>query len=233
MRMQVKWNHIIAEINQAAGSYLLAVSGGVDSVFMLHFIRQHFGGRLKVAHFNHHLRPEADDEELFVKRLCDELSVECVVGHGDPSTMRAARSLEAEARNQRYHFLRDVLPDSALIVLGHHANDQLETIILRAMRGYPHDNLRMRKRDGDRYRPLLDVPKEVIVRQATTRGYQWREDASNQDLDHERNWVRHELIPQMNARRNVLKSMVYTARESEADPLGQGDERRDDMTPGL
>lgn len=209
--MQVKWNQIIEEIRTSADAYLLAVSGGVDSIFMLRFMAKNSGKPLRVAHFNHGLRGQSVLEEELVRRLCAELGLECHVGHGDVGRMRAAASLEAEARRQRYEFFAGVKRPGELLMTGHHANDQLETIILRLMRGYPHDQLRIQKYAGDRYRPFLDVPKAVIVEQATRRGYKWLEDASNADPTHERNWVRNELIPEMSKRRNVLRSIVHTS----------------------
>jgi tRNA(Ile)-lysidine synthetase-like protein len=209
--MQVRWNQIIDEIKGAADAYLLAVSGGVDSIFMLQFMAKNTGKPLRVAHFNHGLRDQSVEEEQLVRKTCADLGLECHVGYGDPSKMRAAASLEAEARAQRYQFFSAVRRQEELLMTGHHANDQLETIILRLMRGYPHDKLSMRKFAGSRYRPFLEVPKALIVEQATRRGYQWMEDASNADSTHERNWVRNELIPEMSKRRNVLKSIVYTS----------------------
>ena len=209
--MQVQWNDIIEEIRTTAEAYLLAVSGGVDSVFMLRFMAKNSGRPLRVVHFNHGLREQSAVEEQLIRNQCGELGLELHVGYGDPDRMRSSRSLENEARRQRYSFFGSVRSDDELLVTGHHANDQLETIILRMMRGYPHDNLRIRRRDGDRYRPFLDVPKTVIVEQATRRGYRWMEDDSNADVRHERNWVRHVLIPEMSTRRNILKSMVFTA----------------------
>lgn len=209
--MQIKWNQIIAEIKRSADAYLLAVSGGVDSIFLLHFMAKNSGKPLRVAHFNHGLRDQSAEEERLVQRTCESLGLECHVGYGDADRMRSASSLEAEARRQRYQFFSTVKRPGELLMTGHHANDQLETIILRLMRGYPHDQLRMRKCSGDRYRPFLDVPKSAIVEQATRRGYEWMEDASNSDPTHERNWVRNELIPEMSKRRNVLRTIVHTS----------------------
>jgi tRNA(Ile)-lysidine synthase len=209
--MQVKWNQIIAEIRASANAYLLAVSGGVDSIFMLHFVAKNSGTPFRVAHFNHGLRDQSVEEQRLVFKTCESLGLECHVGYGDADRMRAAPSLEAEARRQRYQFFSTVKRSGELLMTGHHANDQLETIILRLMRGYPHDRLRMLKYAGDRYRPFLDVPKAVILEQATRRGYEWMEDASNADPTHERNWVRNELIPEMSKRRNVLRSIVHTS----------------------
>jgi tRNA(Ile)-lysidine synthase len=214
--MQTRWNHIIAEIKATADAYLLAVSGGVDSIFMLRFMAKNSGKPLRVVHFNHGLREQSATEEQLVKRHCDDLGLECHIGHGDVSRMHASTSLEAEARRQRYEFFSGIKQPGELLMTAHHANDQLETIILRLMRGYPHDQLRIQKFSGDRYRPFLDVPKAEIIEQATRRGYEWLEDASNGDSKHERNWVRNELIPQMAARRNVLRSIVHTSATAAA-----------------
>jgi tRNA(Ile)-lysidine synthase len=220
--MQVQWNAIINEIRTTGDAYLLAVSGGVDSIFMLEFMVKNSGKRLRVAHFNHGLRSQAVEEEALVRDVCAKHGLELHVGHGDPEAMRAATSLEAEARDQRYAFFSGVKSPDELLTMGHHANDQLETIVLRLMRGYPHNNLRIRRRDGDRYRPFLDVPKAAMISQARQRGYRWLEDDSNDDVRHERNWVRHVLIPEMMKRRNVLKSIVYSSRtdadDNDADP---------------
>lgn len=221
--MQVSWNKIIDEIRSASDAYLLAVSGGVDSVFMLEFMVRNSGRPLRVAHFNHGLRAESGAEEELVRDLCARHGLELHVGYGDPEAMRASPSLEAEARRQRYAFFAEVRSKDELLVTGHHANDQLETIVLRMMRGYPHDNLRIRKRAGSRYRPFLDVPKTEIVEQAKRRGFRWLEDASNDDIQHERNWVRNVIIPEMAKRRNILKTIVFTSKEAEG--------REDDDVP--
>lgn len=211
--MQVKWNSLIKEIRETGDAYLLAVSGGVDSIFMLNFFAKNAGKPLRVVHFNHRLRDQSAEEEALVRATCERLGLTLVVGYGDPERMRAAESLEAEAREQRYKFFSEVRAAGELLVTAHHANDQLETMLLRMMRGYPHDNLVIRKRAGNRYRPFLSVPKETIVEQATRRGYVWMEDQSNHDTVHERNWVRHKIIPMMEERRNVLKSMVLSPEE--------------------
>jgi tRNA(Ile)-lysidine synthase len=229
--MQVAWNRIIEEVRSTSPAYLLAVSGGVDSVFMLRFMAKNSGRPLRVAHFNHGLRDQSVEEEALIRDMCAELGVECFVGHGDPEAMRSAGSLEAEARRQRYAFFDGIKAPNELIVTGHHANDQLETILLRLMRGYPHDHLRMRQLTGDRYRPFLFVPKAEIVAQATRRGYRWLEDASNDDLKHERNWVRHVIIPEMSKGRNILKSMVYSSLEAESERVEAAEDQYRNPNP--
>lgn len=211
--MQVKWKSLINEVQSTGDAYLLAVSGGVDSVFMLNFFAKNANKPLRVAHFNHGLRDQANDEEALIRDLCRKHDIPVSVGYGDPDKMRASDSLEGEARAQRYAFFTNLRQENELLVTAHHANDQLETIILRMMRGYPHDNLVIRKRAGYRYRPFLAIPKETIVGQATKQGLTWMEDESNADTVHERNWVRHEVIPLMSERRNVLRSMVLSPED--------------------
>lgn len=206
--MQVRWREIIEEINSTADRYLLGVSGGIDSMFMLDFFHRNCAVPFRVVHFNHGLREVAAEEEAFVRNWCDRKDVTLHVGHGDPEAMRAAKSLEAEAREQRYGFMNSILMRDELIVTAHHANDQLETVLMRLMRGYPPDQLRMRKRTADKYRPFLMVPRADIEMQARNRRLQWMEDESNTDVAHERNWMRHVIIPQLMERRNILKTIA-------------------------
>jgi len=214
--MPIAWRRIADEINASSERYLLCVSGGVDSMFMLDFFHRQCRRPFRVAHFNHALRPAADREEALVRGWCTGNGIAFVSGRGDPEAMRSASSLEAEARRQRFSFFEENRLPEEMLVTAHHANDQLETVLLRLMRGYPETELRMQKfRDG-RYKPFLSVPKEEIVRQATARGLRWAEDESNQDLAIERNWVRNVLVPQMMERRNVLQTIGL--REAPAVP---------------
>lgn len=206
--MQVRWRDIIDEINSTSERYLLGVSGGVDSMFMLDFFHRNCAVPFRVVHFNHGLRAASVEEEAFVRSWCGRRDVGLIVGHGDPDAMRAADSLEAEARDQRYGFMNSIRREDELIVTAHHANDQLETVLMRLFRGYPADQLRMRRRTADKYRPFLMVPRADIERQAATRRLEWMEDESNTDVAHERNWMRHVIIPQIMERRNILKTVA-------------------------
>lgn len=205
--MNIPWRKIAAEIDQSASSYLLCVSGGVDSMFMLDFFYRNCKKPFRVAHFNHKLRNTAERDEAFVTDACQTIGVECLVGIGNPEKMRQATSLEAEARDQRYAYYETIRLDTDMLVTGHHANDQVETVLLRLMRGYPDDKLRMKKIDEIRYKPFLDVPKDVIVDRARHLGLKWVEDETNHDTVHERNWVRHVLVPQMMERRNIIRTI--------------------------
>mgnify|MGYP002622636636 FL=1 len=213
--MSVHWRSIIAEIKATSSGYVLAVSGGLDSMFLLDVFERNLPSAFRVAHFDHGLRDASADEQRFVRNWCASRGVEFHGGRGDPEAMRTASSMEAEARRQRYGFLESLLGPGELVVTAHHANDQIETVIMRLMRGVPEGKLRMRKVEGRRYRPLLGVPRADIERQAKARGLEWMEDASNADLKHERNWVRHVLVPQMMERRNVLKTIGLQSNDGE------------------
>lgn len=223
--MSINWRSIKKTINETAPGYLLAVSGGVDSIFMLDFFRRNCSAPFSVAHFDHRLRPSSIDDANFVERTCRKLDIPLHLGHGDPEKMKAAPSLEAEARRQRYEFFESVLPDSHLIVLGHHANDQAETVLLRLMRGYPDDSLRMNELNGNRFRPFLELTKDEILKQAHLRELEWHDDPTNECLDHERNWVRHILLPQMMEKRNVIKTIgkKTTKKRNTVDTFSEDD----------
>lgn len=204
------WRAIRDEINGGVagrGRYLLAVSGGVDSMFLAEFFHRNCRLPFRVAHFDHALRPASIAEREMVAAWCADRGVAFLTARGDPQAMRDAPSLEAEARVQRYAFMEGVRHPDEMLVTAHHANDQLETVLMRLMRGYPDTNLRMLRVDADRYKPLLSVPKETILAQARARGVRWMEDESNASLDMERNWVRNSLVPQMMERRNVLRTI--------------------------
>ena len=205
--MQVAWRRIIEDVNRTAEGYLLAASGGVDSMFMADFFLRNCRVPFRMAYFDHGLRESSGEDGALVREWCIPHGIPFVLGRGDPDAMRLAPSLEAEARRQRYGFLEAALLPCELLVTAHHANDQVETVIMRLMRGVPEGSLRMKRLSGRRFRPFLSVPKSEILRRASERGLGWVEDLSNDDLRHERNWVRHVLIPQMMERRNILRTI--------------------------
>jgi tRNA(Ile)-lysidine synthase len=122
----------------AGASIVVGVSGGADSVALLHLLHQ-LGYSVTAAHLNHSIRgAEADGDEAFVKDLCKKLGIECVTAKTDVPALAKAKgiSLEMAAREARHEFFRSVLrPPSSVICLAHHADDQLETFFLRAARG--------------------------------------------------------------------------------------------------
>lgn len=187
------------------GRVVVALSGGGDSVALVHVLRELEGdGHVRIAalaHFNHQLRGGAADEDAaFCRTLADGLDVPFEEGTAD---VRAAarglgRSVEDAARLLRYEFLDAVAErlGADAVAVGHSRDDQAETFLLRLLRGAGSQGLAaILPRAGRVIRPLLDVPRADLRAYAAERGLAFREDASNRDVSIPRNRVRHELIP--------------------------------------
>jgi len=187
----------------AGDRVLVAVSGGADSVALLHLLHS-LGHQLdlvlSVAHLDHGIRPESVDDADFVRRLCRDLDVSLTVERVDlPSLARERRQgLEEAARDVRRSFLLEVAgrEGSAAIALGHHRGDQAETFLHRLVRGSGTTGLAaMQPKSGPFIRPLLEVSKAQILDYLARHGLGHVEDGSNADLALTRNRIRHELLP--------------------------------------
>jgi tRNA(Ile)-lysidine synthase len=185
---------------------VVAVSGGPDSVALLHVLvrlTDAYRLRLTVAHLNHGLRgAEADGDEVFVRDLASGLGIPWVSRKADISRLRSGkgRSLEEIGREERYRFLQETAAacGAARIALGHHRDDQAETILLNLIRGSGTEGLcgMPPVRDGGRIiRPLLEVGREEIVAFLSRQGAGYRTDSSNRDSLFLRNRVRNGLMP--------------------------------------
>lgn len=193
------------------GRILVAVSGGVDSVVLLHLLQGWATERnwqLIVAHLNHQLRGRSSAaDERFVRRLAGTLGLPVVTERADVRALaRQGRlSLEMAARTIRHEFLARAAAraNTRLIALAHHADDQVELFFLRLFRGSGGEGLAgMDWRSSSPanpeiqlIRPLLDVSRAALREFALARGITWREDASNASPDILRNRIRHELLP--------------------------------------
>jgi len=191
---------VLAAAGVGATSRLcVALSGGVDSVVLLHTLaalRARVGYALTAAHVHHGLSVHADDWRAFCRDLCAALAVdfqafEVVVPVSDPD------GLEAAARRERQRALRSVPAD--WLVFGHHQDDQAETVLFRLLRGTGVRGMTaMASIEGGapgRLRPLLGLRRAELVAHARARGFAWVEDESNADRRFTRNRLRHEVLP--------------------------------------
>ncbi len=179
---------------------LVALSGGVDSVTLLHLLRDAaptFGLRLAAAHFDHRMRDGSAADAGWVAALCAEWSVPLV-----SAAAAAPPASEAAAREVRYRFLRRAAAGAgaARIATAHHADDQVETILFRLARGTGVRGMRgIPARRGGVVRPLLPFRRAEIVAHARAGHLAWREDPSNGETRFARNRIRHDILPRLRA----------------------------------
>ncbi len=177
---------------------IAAVSGGADSVCLVHLLREAQVNLAGVAHFNHKLRGEASEEdERFVSSLAARLELPFYRAEGRPGD----GNLEQEARRDRRAFFLSLLRDGVCdrVALAHTRDDQAETVLFRVLRGSGLTGLagiHPVTEDGV-IRPLIGVTRGEVLEFLRSRGIEWREDASNLDLRFARNRIRHSLLPQL------------------------------------
>lgn len=183
---------------------VVAVSGGIDSVVLLHLfgvVKDSLNLGLGVAHFNHRLRAkESDGDEEFVRVLAREAGLPFYRSSLPPRSSTSHENLEAYARRLRYRFLEEVRKDGDYdwIATGHHADDQAETVLMRVMEGSGIRGLTgIQPRRCQIIRPMLPFTRDQLREYAQARNLTYREDSSNLDRKLERNYVRHELIPRI------------------------------------
>jgi tRNA(Ile)-lysidine synthase len=175
------------------GKYVVAVSGGVDSVSLLRMLYEQSGLELVVAHFDHGIRPDSVEDAAFVKKIAQSygLLFETEAGGLGPTAS------EAVAREARYAFLRRVQEKygADAIMTAHHQDDVIETAIINLLRGTHRKGLSSLASRPGLERPLLGASKRDIIDYAEQYGLEWRDDPSNQDTRYLRNYVRHKLMP--------------------------------------
>ncbi|HIY21127.1 MAG TPA: tRNA lysidine(34) synthetase TilS [Candidatus Flavonifractor merdigallinarum] len=205
----------------AGGTVLCAVSGGADSVCLLHLLHslaETRGFTLHAAHFDHQLRGEfSTADAVFVENLCKEWKLPFHLGRGNVAAAAAERGgIEEIARTMRYAFLEETAQEigADLIATAHNAGDNVETVFLHLLRGTGLQGLTgIPPRRGALVRPLLTTPRTDIEAYLRAHHLTWREDASNADDTYTRNYIRHQLIPQMEARNpRFLAGMERTIR---------------------
>jgi tRNA(Ile)-lysidine synthase len=206
---------------------LVGVSGGPDSVVLLDALAAlapESGWTLHVAHFNHQLRgAEADADEAFVRELAAGHGLEFRAGRGDARAFAAEAKLSIEdaARRLRHGFFQETARALGLakLALGHTADDQVETLLQRLLRGAGTRGLAAMRAANQLgaltvVRPLLGVWKAEVLGYARQRGLEFRLDASNSDSRFQRNKIRHELIPALERDYNpALKTLLHQTAE--------------------
>lgn len=216
---------------RAGDAVVVAVSGGPDSVALLHLLcelREARPLQFSVAHFDHDLRGrESAEDAIFVGNLAEELGLPFHPGRGNVLALKEKEglSLEEACRELRYKFLREAAERTGArrVALGHTADDQAEEFLLRLIRGSGARGLSGMPfiREGIFVRPLLDASRADILSYLTANKFSFRTDSSNDARGFLRNRIRHDLLPVLesdfNPRiRRILLQTASILREDEA-----------------
>ncbi|MBI2592102.1 tRNA lysidine(34) synthetase TilS [Candidatus Saccharibacteria bacterium] len=199
------------------GKYVIAVSGGVDSMVLLDILAKQAKSQelkaksrgyqlsanscqLVVAHFNHGIRKDSNQDEELVRQSARKYSLSCEVGYGN----LGKDASEETARQARYAFLEKIKKqyNADAIITAHHQDDLIETAFLNILRGTGRlglSSIRSRRI----VRPLLHIPKRQILNYAKKKKLNWREDQSNVNTNYLRNYLRVHIIPKLTAERRT------------------------------
>ena len=208
------------KVHLQASRWVLAVSGGLDSMCLLHALvklqQDHHCPPLSVIHINHGLQLQADQWQQLVENQCQAYGLVCF-SHKVVlcAQQRRQLGLEATARNARYEVFKQHLQPDEVLLLGQHADDQSETLFLRLLRGAGVAGLRAMPQQrklglGCLVRPLLSVRQTDLNDYAKAHGLTWCEDPSNQNSDFDRNYLRHQVMPLLRRRWPALDDRVAT-----------------------
>ncbi len=195
------------------GKYVVAVSGGVDSVVLLDVLSKIPNLQLIVAHFDHGMREGSVEDRKFVANLARKYRLPFEFGEGK----LGPDASEEIARKVRYLFLYDTREKygAKAVITAHHQDDAIETVILNLLRGTGRKGLSSLQNKGTLLRPLLDWTKEDIKAYAKKQKLSWREDPTNVDTRFTRNNIRHNIMPKLSvAQRKKFVDLIKRAGDT-------------------
>lgn len=212
--------HLIAE----GDKILIGLSGGADSVYLLNFLvklREEEPLQLYVVHVNHGIRgAEAEADEAFARRYAEKLQVDFEAVSLDVPRLAAEQGMSEEetGRYYRYQSFRQIMEREGCnkIAVGHHRDDQAETLLFQLIRGSGLRGLgAMRPYQDGIIRPLLQISRKQIESELRAEGICWQEDSTNQDSLYARNKIRGQLIPylQRELQPEVVEHLAGTAEQ--------------------
>ena len=213
------------------GTVVVAVSGGPDSVALLRGLHAVCSGarwQLMAAHVNHQLRESSDLDEAFVRNLCQSSKIELHVERVDVRQVKdqQGEGIEMAARTVRYDYLQRLATKykASYIATGHTADDQVETILHRILRGTGLRGLSgipdMRALDAscELIRPMLRITREEVIRFLEKESQDFMTDHTNYQIEYTRNRIRHDLLPKLRSEYNpqIARALLNLASQSES-----------------
>lgn len=188
----------------------IGFSGGLDSTVLLHAVAQ-YSRKITAVHIHHGLSPNADNWQNHCQTLCKNWDIPLIT---QKVTLPSGANIEEEARNSRYKVFASLVTSEDCLLLGHHKNDQAETLLLQLCRGAGIDGLSsMHPQKGVIFRPLLAMTRSELEHYAQSQQLYWIDDESNQSLHFSRNYLRHEILPRLGERwPKVVNKLARTAQ---------------------
>lgn len=194
------------------GKYVIAVSGGVDSMVLLDILARESSLEVVVAHVDHGIRDDSRQDLELVRTTSNNLELE----FNSISLNLGVNTSEEAARKARYKYLYSVQKqhNAAGIITAHHQDDLIETAILNMLRGTGRKGLSALADNPDVFRPLINVSKKEILEYAKANNIKWHEDSTNSEEKYLRNYVRSKLVSKLtNSQKHKLIKEILSASE--------------------
>ena len=196
-------------------SICIAYSGGIDSTVLLHAASiacASSGHALKAIHIDHQIHADSNAWSKHCQQQCDVLNIDIEVLRVDVEQFNQ-HGVEGAAREARYQAFENVLGGNDVLLSAHHADDQIETMLLQLFRGAGVHGLAgcaSKRAIGKALlvRPLLDVSRQQIEQYAQQHQLQWLDDPSNDSIEHDRNYLRHQVMPLLHSRWQGLQDTI-------------------------
>ena len=177
------------------GTYILAISGGVDSRVLLDILHKRTSVKsytYVIAHLDHGIREDSHADSLFANELAKKYND----SFENKTINLGSNASEEQARNERYSFLQEIQKKykADAVITAHHQDDVIETAIINLIRGSGRKGLSSLKSQDGLLRPLLNVSKKELIEYAKLNELTWREDSTNKDENYLRNYVRKNIV---------------------------------------
>ncbi len=199
-----------------ADKLLVAFSGGIDSIVLSDLLHK-LGYTFDLAHCNFQLRgTEANEDTEFCKNYAEQIQAHCHITYFNTSTYAKENklSIQMAARALRYNWFKSLIKTHGYnyVLTAHHANDNVETLFVNLIRGTGIKGLKgIPKKQNNIVRPLLFATKEAILLYAKKNQLKHREDSSNQEIKYKRNFIRHQIIPELKKLNPILEETLTTS----------------------
>lgn len=201
--------------------FCIALSGGLDSVVLLHLMKEFRNKnpsvKLRAVHVHHGLNKNADEWRQFCAQLCADYKIDFVTKNVEVK-IENGESLEALARDRRYAVFADILNENEVLLTAQHQDDQAETFLIQLMRGAGVRGLSSMPVEkklgaGILLRPLLNYTRAQIEEYARKNQLNWVEDSSNENNQFNRNYLRNEIIPELKKRWPQVSASITRSAE--------------------